>query len=49
MKIPPLIAMSSGNWDWDFDCVFVSPRFPQCNGLAERAVGIVKTIFKKGI
>ena len=33
--------------DWDFDCVFVSPRFPQSNGLAERAVGIVKAIFKK--
>ena len=28
-------------------CAFVSPRFPQSNGLAERAVGIVKAIFKK--
>ena len=35
--------------DWDFDRVFVSPRFPQNNGSAERAIGVVKTIFKKGI
>jgi len=33
--------------EWNFNCVFVSPRYPQSNGLAERCVGIVKEIFRK--
>lgn len=32
---------------WDFENVFVSPRYPQSNGMAEAAVGIVKKIFMK--
>lgn len=35
--------------EWNFNCVFVSPRFPQSNGLAERCVGIVKMIFRKAL
>lgn len=33
--------------EWDFECVFVSPRYPQSNGMVERAVGISKLILKK--
>lgn len=33
--------------DWDFEHNFSSPRFPQSNGMAEKAVGIVKNIFRK--
>lgn len=33
--------------DWDFELKFSSPRFPQSNGMAEKAVGIVKNILRK--
>lgn len=33
--------------EWDFECIFVSPRYPQSNGMAEKAVGISKSILKK--
>lgn len=33
--------------EWDFECVFTSPRYPRSNGMAESAVGIAKSILKK--
>lgn len=33
--------------EWDFECVFSSPRYPKSNGMAEKAVGISKTILRK--
>ncbi|XP_035223170.1 uncharacterized protein LOC118195938 [Stegodyphus dumicola] len=33
--------------DWDFELKFSSPKYPQSNGLAENAVGIVKNIMRK--
>lgn len=32
---------------WEFEIVTSSPRYPQSNGLAERAVGICKAIIRK--
>ena len=33
--------------DWNFDLVWASPRYPQSNGMVERAVQTVKTLIKK--
>ncbi|XP_035213047.1 uncharacterized protein K02A2.6-like [Stegodyphus dumicola] len=33
--------------NWDFELKFSIPRYPQSNGLAEKAVGIVKNIMRK--
>ncbi|KAK9739152.1 hypothetical protein QE152_g9280 [Popillia japonica] len=33
--------------DWDFDLITSNPKYPQSNGLAERAVGICKNILRK--
>lgn len=32
---------------WDFDIITSSPKYPKSNGLAERSVGICKTILRK--
>ena len=32
--------------NWDIELKFSSPRFPQSNGMAERAVGVVKNILR---
>lgn len=32
---------------WEFKIVTSSPRYPRSNGLAEKAVGIIKNIFRK--
>lgn len=33
--------------EWDFQTVFSSPRYPQSNGLAEKGVGICKSLLKR--
>lgn len=33
--------------NWDFNHITSSPRYPKSNGLAERAVGICKTLLRK--
>lgn len=33
--------------EWDFNYAFISPHFSQSNGMAERGVGIAKSIFRK--
>lgn len=35
--------------DWDFQCIFSSPKYPQSNGLAEKGVNICKNMLKKCI
>lgn len=34
---------------WNFEIVTSSPYYPKSNGLAEKAVGICKSIFKKSL
>ncbi|KAB0804264.1 hypothetical protein PPYR_01234 [Photinus pyralis] len=41
--------MSQFSKEWNFDIVTRSPYYPKSNGLAEKAVGIAKTLLKKSI
>lgn len=35
--------------EWDFECIFSSPRYPKSNGLEEKGVPICKALIKKSL